>query len=203
MKEIILICALLGQLSNVANCRSKNENMQQPTLQQSGSRTPQPRHDWHASTYRGLVVGKATCSDMLRVFGTPQWSGNPGDQTNADPEPEVWNEYETGGDFPGKLTVVVDERSGAILAIDLDPTNLSKEQAIAHFGDDYIVTRYAHDDCLGNGESAPLYESPDGPILVVEYRERGIAISLRDKETVQTISYVKEPIGATSSRCKK
>ena len=89
------------------------------------------------------------------------------------------------------------------MAIDLDPTNLSKEQAIAHFGNDYIVIRYAHDDCLSNGEAAPLYEAPDGPIFVVEYRQRGIAISLRDKKTVQTISYVKEPIGATSSLCHK
>jgi hypothetical protein len=202
MKEIILVCALLGQLSSVANCRFAGIKAQQAMPEQSPSPTRQTGGEWRAATYRGLTVGKSTSADMLRVLGKPHWSGPPGDQTEDDPDPEVWNEYEAGGDFPGKLTVVLDKRSGVILTIDLDPTNLSKKQAIEYFGDNYIVTRYAHDNCLGNGESAPVYESPDGPILDIEYRERGIAVSIGSGERVNTISYVKGPIGATSSQCK-
>lgn len=202
MKRILLIGTLLSQLLSGANCGLRGMKAQQPQLQQSASPTRQTAREWRVATYRGLTVGKSTSADMLRVFGKPHWSGPPGDQTKDDPDPEVWNEYEDVGDFPGKLTVVVDKRSGVILAIDLDPRNLSKKQAIEYFGDDYIVTRYAHDDCLGNGESAPVYESPDGPILDIEYRERGIAVSIGYGERVDTISYVKGPIGATFSRCK-
>lgn len=202
MKQILLICTLLSQLSSVANCGSADMKAKQHAPQQSASPTRQAGREWHAATYRGLTVGKSTSADMLRVFGKPHWSGPPGDQAKSDPDPEVWNEYEDGGEFPGKLTVVVDKRRGVILAIDLDPRNLSKKQAIEYFGDDYIVTRYAHDDCLGNGESAPVYESPDGPITDIEYRERGIALDIGYGDRVNTISYVKGPIGAESSKCK-
>ena len=145
---------------------------QQLQSQQSVSPTRETAREWRAATFRGLTVGKATSADMLRVFGEPHWSGPPGNQAKDDPDPEVWNDFEQGGDFPGKLTFVVDKRSGIIQRIDLYPEAISEEQAIKYFGNDYIVTRYAHDDCLGNGESAPVYESPDGPILDIEYRER-------------------------------
>jgi hypothetical protein len=202
MKEIILICTLLGQLWSVADCRSAGVKAQQPVSKQSALATGVRGHDWHAATYRGLRVGKSTSADMLRVFGKPHWSGPPGDQTKDDPNPEVWNEYEAGGDFPGKLTVVVDKRSRIIQRIDLYPENLSKEQAIKHFGDGYITTRYDFDECLSDGESAPIYESPNGQFVSIEYRDRGVAVSLGHGERVDTISYVKGPIGATISRCK-
>jgi hypothetical protein len=202
MKEIILICTLLGQLWSVTNCRSASVKAQQPGPKQSVLAPGLRGRDWHAANYRGLRVGKSTSADMLRVLGKPHWSGPPGDQTKDDPNPEVWNEYEAGGDYPGKLTVVVDKRSRIIQRIDLYPKELSKEQAIKHFGDGYITTRYDFDECLSDGESAPMYESPNGQFVSIEYRDRGVAVSIGPGERVDTISYVKGPIGATISRCK-
>lgn len=203
MKEMILICALFSQLSSVATCSFAPMRGQQSGAQESAPAALQPAHEWRAATYRGLRVGKSTSADMLRVFGKPHWSGPPGDQIENDPNPEVWNEYEAGGDFPGKLTVVVDKRSKIIQRIDLYPADLAEDEAIKHFGDDHITTRYDFDECLSDGESAPMYESPNGQFVSVEYRDRGIALNAGYGEKVNTISYVKGPIGAEFSKCKK
>lgn len=140
---------------------------------------------------------------MLRVLGQPKWSRAP--QKDDDPESpqEVWNNYERAGEFSGTTTVVTDGRSGVITRIDFYPEKLSKEQAVAHFGPGYIITKYDFDPCLGDEESEPIYESPNGPLVSLEYRARGIAISIGYKDLVTKISYVGGPIGAAESRCKK
>lgn len=201
MKAAMILCLFLSQLVGLASCAAPL-SQQHHEAQQPPAKKERPKSEWHAATYRGLTIGKSTRADMLRVFGKPQWSGPPGDQMEGDPDPEVWYDYEGVAEFTGKLTVIVDERSNVILGIDLYPENLSKEEAIKHFGDDYVITRYDFDICLGNEESAPLYESPNGEIKIIEYRERGIAIGFNYQDKVEHIQYVSKPIGATSSKCK-
>jgi hypothetical protein len=142
-------------------------------------------------------MGKSTRSDALGVFGKPKRSESLGDGANR----EVWYHYEGGGDVPGELVVVVDKAGGVVLRVLLHPKNLTKEEAVKQFGNDYRVTRYNFDDCLGDGESGPLYESPDGSVVKTEYRERGIVITSNYQGGVDTIEYVAKPIGSTSSRC--
>ncbi|HET9712153.1 MAG TPA: hypothetical protein VFP64_09745 [Pyrinomonadaceae bacterium] len=86
--------------------------------------------------------------------------------------------------------------------VDIGPKDLTKEEAIKHFGPNYIVTRYDFDSCLGDEESAPVFESPSGTVVFVEYRQRGIAIAVNGQGNVDDIRYVSEPIGAESSKCK-
>jgi hypothetical protein len=192
-------CLLLSHSLCVLNCQASFRQEQQI---QRTAKSQESKNEWRPAIYRGLTVGTSTSADMFRVLGTPQWAGPPGDQTEDEPNPEVWYEYGTGGEFPGKLTVVVDKGSSTIVGIDLYPENISKQEALKHFGKDYITTRYDFDECLSNGESAPVYESPDGSILNIEYRERGIALAIGYKDRVTHISYVSKPIGATSSKCK-
>jgi hypothetical protein len=159
------------------------------------------RRQWHPAVYRGLTMGASTREEMLQTFGNPQWSGPPQGQMPGDPNPELWYGYEYGGEFPGNLTIATDQSSGVIKAIDLEPQNLTKKEAIEHFGPDYIVTRYDFDLCLGDEESSPLYESPHGSLVNIEYRQLGIAVRI-DDDRVLAISYESGPIGAPSSRCK-
>ena len=157
---------------------------------------------WQAATYRGLTIGKSKRADVLRVLGEPQRQDTPVGQSPKDPNPEVWYVYKGAAEFLGDLTVVIEKRTGVVARIDLSPEDLSKADAIKHFGPDYILTRYAFDECLGDEESAPIYESPTGQLLEIEYRQRGIAVSVNEAGKVNTISFVSKPLGALASKCK-
>jgi hypothetical protein len=155
-------------------------------------------HTWRPATYRALTVGKSKRSDLLRVFGQPKWSRSP--KREDDDEREVWSSFEGVGEFPGQTNVLTDKRD-VIARIDFYPAGLTKNQAIAHFGKGYVLTRYALDSCLGDEDSEALFESPKGPLLYLEYRARGVAISIGYQDLVTKISYVRGPIGSTKSKC--
>ena len=166
------------------------------------SPTPIARADvkrvWRAATYRGLTMGRSNIAEMHRIFGAPKKSEKFGEGTS---NPEVWYHYDDAPDFPGTLTVVV--YRGIVQRVDIVPKDLKKEEATKHFGPDYIVTRYDFDSCLGDEESAPLFESSSGAVIFVEYRQRGIAIAVNGQGNVNEVSYVSKPIGAESSKCKR
>jgi hypothetical protein len=192
---------LLSQLVPALKSASPSRRHQEQRKPHASATPVQNQRDWRAGTYLGLTAGKSTRADVLRVLGEPKRIDTPADQTPKDPNPEVWYVYDSGGEFAGSLTVVIDKRTDVVLGIDLSPDSLSKEDALKHFGPDYILTRYNFDECLGNEESAPLYESANGALLEIEYRHRGIAISLNDDGKVTTISYVSKPIGSRESKC--
>lgn len=188
--------------SVIAALQCSSTPRQEQTKPQTAAKAAQTNPAWRAGTYLGLTAGKSTRADVVQILGEPKRLDTPADQTPNEPNPEIWYVYDSGGVFPGELTVVINKDTGIVLAINLNPDSLSKADAVKYFGPDYILTRYDFDECLGNEESAPMYESPTGSLLEVEYRHRGIAISVDDRGNVNTISYVSRPIGASSSRCK-
>lgn len=206
MKKALVLCALLSQALTVAACQPP-VSQEQPQKQQA-ARAEQPSaslarreprgREWQAATYKGLTMGKATRADMLRVFGEPEQS-EPFD--GGKPNAGVLYFYKAGGEMAGDIVVAVDKRTDVVLNVEHRQEGLSKEQVIKQFGNDYIVTKYSFDECLGNFDSAPLYESPSGSVEFIEYRERSIAVSVEGIE-VNDIRYVGEPIGAPSSKCK-
>jgi len=108
---------------------------------------------------------------MLRVLGEPKWSRTtPGE---GDEHGTTWNHYEGIGEFPGLTTWPAIAAPASSRGLSSSPNRLSKAQAIAHFGRGYVVTRYAFDPCEHDEDSEPIYESPNGPLVVVEYRARG------------------------------
>lgn len=153
---------------------------------------------WRAATYRGLTMGRSNVDEMRRIFGAPTRSEVFSESKTSS---EVWYYYEGPHDFSGTLRVIVN--SNIVQAVDILPKDLKADDAIKHFGPDYIVTRYDFDSCLGDEESAPLFESPNGAVIYIEYRERGIAIAVTGRGNVNEVRYVSEPIGAESSKCKQ
>jgi hypothetical protein len=143
-------------------------------------------------------MGKSKVADMRRVFGKPARVEKFDDDKS---NPEMWYHYNGVSEFPGSLRVIVD-KTRTVRRLDLLPKLLTKEDAIKHFGPDYVITRYDFDDCLGDEEAAPIFESPTGNVITIEYRQRGIAFAVNAYGNIDTISYVSEPIGAETSKCK-
>lgn len=157
-----------------------------------------PPKRWQAATYKGLTVGRSKRADMLRILGKPKRADIPGGQKRTDPHQQVWYIYEEFGEIPGELTVIIDKRSSKILEIYLSPPNLTKEQAIKHFGSDYVMTNYKFCPGFEDEDAAPIYESSNGPLPTVEYRARGIAFHVNQAEKVDQILYLSEPLGFSS-----
>lgn len=203
MKSTVLLCMFLSYFLMVTECQltalqEHDRKIKQPALNNRiGGR------EWRAATYQGLTLGLSTRAEMLRVFGEPQYSVPSEAEIQQDMEnPEAWYYYKKGGELQGELVVGVDKGSGVIIRLMLRPKNLTREAAIKYFGNDYVITKYDSDDCLGDGESVPLYESPNGTSVFIEYRDRGIAISSNYQGKVNEITYVSKPIGVPVSRCK-
>src|SRR6266404_7132787 len=166
----------------------------------AGVSTAQTAGQWRAGTLRGMTVGKSKRAEMLRAWGKPRWSSN-SKKEDEDAGQVTWTNYDKVGEFPGLTTVVSDTGNGLITRINFYPDKLSRQEAIAHFGPGYVVTKYAFDSCVSEEDSEATYESPTGPLVIVEYRARGIAIYLGLKDMVTRISYVNSPIGSARSRC--
>ena len=162
---------------------------------------PQHGRQWRPATVRGITVGKSRLGEMLRAWGKPKWSRSSKQATEEESQQVTWTNYERAGEFPGSTTVVSDTRTGVITRINFYPDRLTKDQAIAHFGSAYVITRYAFDSCLNEEDDERIYESPTGPLVIVEYRARGIAIYLGYKGLVTRISYLRGPIGSAKSKC--
>ncbi|HEV2880478.1 MAG TPA: hypothetical protein VGX24_04165 [Pyrinomonadaceae bacterium] len=204
MIRSITLCLLMSHSGTVPGCDSSTGNALplQPS-QKAHARSPIARKKiggWQAATYRGLIMGESTEADMRRVLGEPLQSVV-NDSNTANPI-EV-HFYKASGDILGDLIVAIDKNTDKIFSIELRPENLSKEEAVKFFGNKYNLTRYDADECLDDGESVPLYESSVGASILLEYRDRGLAIAFNERNKIDYIMYVSEPVGAPVSRCKK
>lgn len=155
--------------------------------------------EWKVATFRGLTMGRSTRTDMLRVLGKPDRI----EQFKEERKTGMLYMYKTEEEIPGQLIVTVNDPGDVIFSVELNPRRLTKEEALKKFGDAYQITRYDFDLCLGDGESAPIYESPTGNLTFIEYRSRGIAILANEQGKVDEIKYVSEPLGSKTSRCKR
>jgi len=152
--------------------------------------------DWHPGSFRGLTVGKSRRAAMLHTLGKPKRKDSPEGQSGK--HREVWYVYDNVGEFPGEFTVIVERRTDRILKMILYPDNLSKANAIQHFGKKYRFTKYEFCPGFDEAESAPVFESEHGNALYIEYRSRGLALFVGDSEVINDIRYVGQSIGFVS-----
>jgi len=154
---------------------------------------PRVEASWTPAVYRGLTIGGSTTADAIRVLGKPRFSGR--EQDTGLPIMS----FVVSEPVRGDLTVYLED--GVIDGMTLTPKDLlARKEAIKLLGSDYIQVRYASDGCLTEAGSAPIYESPDGPIEHLEYRARGQALILHDG-FVEAIAFVHKPFGPIRSRC--
>jgi len=178
-------------------------SLTQSSFQGLSSRKSSKRTIWRPAAFRGLIVGKSQGTQIFKILGQPdsEYAFDP----KAAPE-GAYNAYiyNSGGEFPGEFTVVVDRKSHRILTMTLDPHDLSKARAVEHFGPHYSVAKY--DFCQGSedSEDGTIFESNRGELTFIEYRSLGLALLIGATGLVDQIRYVAEPIGLTSrGLCKR
>jgi hypothetical protein len=153
---------------------------------------------WIPAIYHGLTVGTSTRKDVARVLGKPKWVGKEEDTGLP------ISSYTVSDPVPG--TLVVYTKRDLLDGMMLYPKDTLKQSDIVRIlGTDYTVVRYDTDECLTESGTSPLYEAMNGSLRQVEYRQRGLAVILRDAETtnseVEAIGFVDKPFGPTHSRC--
>jgi hypothetical protein len=151
---------------------------------------------WKPANYRGLIMGKSTPADVLRVLGKPKWTGK---EEDTGVPIIVYDEVDP---VPGSLTVYI--HKGTLSSLALSPTKLlSKDDIIRMFGRNFRLIHYSTDDCLDEGGAAPLYEDPKGLFEHMEYRTRGVIVDLayNDDDKVEAISYIYKSLIPTHSIC--
>ena len=152
-----------------------------------------PSKVWVPAVYHGLVMGQSTREDIVKVLGKPKWIGK--EQDTGIPIIE----YVVRDPIPGTLTVYFRGRS--VDGMNLHPDQeLTKKDIVHLLGTDYLSVRYALDDCMAEGDTAPICEAVDGPIEHMEYRDRGLAAILNDGK-VESIAFVAKPSWSTHCRC--
>lgn len=144
------------------------------------------------ATFRNLTLGRSKLSDLLRVLGKPLRV-----ETS---ESEFVYVYEQPG---VTFRVAVSRTERLVIAVEEYPrVFLSIEQAVQRFGNSLSRFRYSADNCLSDGESAPLYESPTGKHFYLEDRHRGLALHLVTRTgPINFIEYRRDPIGPKKSQC--
>lgn len=159
--------------------------------------TPQSgvaRREWKPAAYRGLTVGVSTRADLFRTLGAPNMRSRDAD-TGA---PILL--YLVDVPIKGWLSVYVAHNVIEYMA--LTPSQqLRRDDVVRVFGPDFTLATYAVENCLAKNGTSPAYESSSGSIQYLEYRSRGVAISLYDDEP-QEIVFTHHGLGSSHSRCK-
>jgi hypothetical protein len=102
---------------------------------------------WKPATFESLTIGRSTESDMVRVFGKPEWS--------SPPEHGVIEHWYSRKDPDRKIAVRVSRHVIREIQVDYQKPILFAE-AIKQFGKDFQLVRVSADRCIGE-ESSPIY----------------------------------------------
>jgi len=120
---------------------------------------------WKAGEFQGLLTGKATRKDVLRVLGATEASKNA--------RIEIYS-YPNDG---GKVVVEVNRQSGLVetIAQQYSP-NITRTEASRRFGKDYREVRYSISPCPQTGAIPSVYRDPKGGIELLEYSGKGLVL---------------------------
>ena len=143
--------------------------------------------------FAGLKLGTATIGDAKKLLGAPKTQFR-------DDAGTTWVYYADVGPVPGKVEIIAKSATGIIETIELSPAKLSFREAQRLFGPNFKVVHYKFDNCLRQGDGAPLYEAADGPLAYTVYEDLGIALSV-DGTDVESIQYRSKPLGTKISQC--
>ncbi|MDT8068651.1 MAG: hypothetical protein ROO76_10865 [Terriglobia bacterium] len=133
-----------------------------------GGLSAQQNRPWKPADFRGLVAGKSTRKDVIRMLGaaTPKRGR----------QLETYS-YAGKGDFGANVIVEVRLATGVIETItERFSPNITRTQAHKKYGEDYREVQYSVADCPHEGVNALAYRDPNGPIGLLVYSKQGIVL---------------------------
>lgn len=141
-----------------------------PKIGFTQSKTPEPK--WQPGTFRGLIVGRSTESDMKKALGVP------------DTAPQIHTtsliyRFSDKGDLKGTLEIRVRKPDHVIDSITENlHVAMPRTPAYKRFGMDYVLRHYSGADCAAKDGITPLYRDEKGNVEMIEYPAKGIALAL-------------------------
>ena len=162
----------------------------------SGALTAQQRKGWKAGEFRGLVAGKSTRKDIVRVLG----DSAPKKTAHL----EVYG-YAGKGDFGSNVTVEVNRATGVVETItERFSPNITRTQARKKFGENYSEDQYSIADCPHEGSNAMAYRDPNGPIGLIVYPKQGLVLwPNQEGFDISAALYLAEPLPGKKPVCRK
>ena len=181
----IACCLLLMALAGTALWPEPAAGYQQ--VKHSGA-----NEDWVQPGFHGLVVGKSTAADVIRVFGKPKWKGGVQEViVPSDTDGETQYQYSAVPDLDADMMIYFRKRSGVISAILLYPKHMTRADAVAKFGNDFEQSNEKLGPCPTDRERKIVeqYHVEYGTLLV--YRKQGVYVDIKKDGTAFMLAYVR------------
>ncbi len=156
----------------------------------------QQRSVWKPGEFRGLVAGRSTRKDVVRVLGatTPKTSAHL----------ESYS-YASKGDFGSSVIVEVNRATGLVQTItERFSPNITRTQARKKFGERYNEVQYSIAECPHEGVDALAYRDPKGPIGLIEYPQQGLVLWPNEQGfDIAAALYLAKPLPSKKPVCSK
>ena len=151
---------------------------------------------WTPGEFSGLVAGKSTRKDVIRVLG----ANEPKKQKRL----ETYT-YPGKGDFSSTLIIEVDRATGVVETItEQFSPNVTRTQAHKKYGNDYREVQYSIADCPHEGVNPLAYRDPKGPVELIEYRQSGLILwPNREGFDIAAAVYLAKPLPGKRPVCAK
>jgi hypothetical protein len=154
---------------------------------------------WYPGTYRGLVTGRATTKDVVRILGLPSWQGKPQEVTDVLGE-EEWS-YAIA--TPQGECCDLFFKSGVLKSITLRLESVQANEAEKLFGPGFNRVQFRTEDDRSETGSAPICEDPKGNITMLLNPRMGLSLSVGDNGVVLEATYGDTQPGSRNCDTKK
>ncbi|MGE5111921.1 MAG: hypothetical protein ACM3JB_13755 [Acidobacteriaceae bacterium] len=151
---------------------------------------------WKPGEFSGLVAGKSTRKDVIRMLGA--------NEPRREKLQETYT-YSGKGDFSSTLIIEVNRATGVVDTItEQFSPNITRTQAHKKYGNDYREVQYSIADCPHEGVNPLAYRDPKGLVELIEYPQKGLILwPNREGFDIAAAVYLARPLPGKKPACAK
>jgi hypothetical protein len=198
----LMSCLLFAVVFSAACAREQVENRDPQVSEASVTSTPEKavspiasgvKHEWSAAVFEGLTIGKAKRDEFVALLGEPSSAGEISADMRVGAEAAWLDGYKKDDAY---MEAWSDRRTKVVNTLVIYPKKLSVKELVQRYGNDFVFTRYESFDCPGDAGSSLIRESADGESEYMEFRGKGLAVTLDSQLNVTEIAFLDGPRGA-------